>query len=241
MDEASDTQDFADESAAMIPPPRASYPNQEALVAALKNHAIRHGYKIVKKTSSIPNALKPGRTPKIWWQCHRGGTYRPRNGLTEETRKRRRISNLIGCPFLIIAMCEGESWTFVVENAQHNHGPVPDLPRVMPLSKTKQGQLDAVPYDWPHDASFNKFTTALVIIDMQRDCESDSASLGAATDVFTVCAPGGYLEYQGYDISATQALIPKLKNLLEAFRSAGFPIYHTREGIHRHGLTRSEY
>lgn len=47
----------------------------------------------------------------------------------------------------------------------------------------------------------------------------------------TVCAPGGYLEYQGYDISAAQALIPKLQRLLQSFRSGGFPVYHTREGM----------
>jgi hypothetical protein len=45
-----------------------------------------------------------------------------------------------------------------------------------------------------------------------------------------VCAPGGYMEYQGYDISAAQVLIPKLQQLLHAFRTGGFPVYHTREG-----------
>lgn len=38
------------------------------------------------------------------------------------------------------------------------------------------------------------------------------------------------MHYQGYDISSAQALIPKLQHLLQAFRSAGFPVYHTREG-----------
>ena len=38
------------------------------------------------------------------------------------------------------------------------------------------------------------------------------------------------MHYQGYDISPAQALIPKLQGLLQAFRSAGFPVYHTREG-----------
>lgn len=38
------------------------------------------------------------------------------------------------------------------------------------------------------------------------------------------------MEFQGYDISATRALIPKLQELLSSFRSAGFPVYHTREG-----------
>lgn len=38
------------------------------------------------------------------------------------------------------------------------------------------------------------------------------------------------MEYQGYDISAAQALIPKLQRLLMAFRNSGFPVFHTREG-----------
>lgn len=38
------------------------------------------------------------------------------------------------------------------------------------------------------------------------------------------------MEFQGYDISAAQTLIPKLQRLLHTFRSAGFPVYHTREG-----------
>jgi nicotinamidase-related amidase len=45
-----------------------------------------------------------------------------------------------------------------------------------------------------------------------------------------VCSPGGYMEYQGYDISAAQSLIPKLQQVLNTFRTAGFPVYHTREG-----------
>lgn len=39
------------------------------------------------------------------------------------------------------------------------------------------------------------------------------------------------MDNQGHDISATQMLIPQLRRLLDAFRSAGFPVYHTREGM----------
>ena len=38
------------------------------------------------------------------------------------------------------------------------------------------------------------------------------------------------MEYQGYDITPSQAIIPKIQTVLNSFRSAGFPIYHTREG-----------
>lgn len=51
-----------------------------------------------------------------------------------------------------------------------------------------------------------------------------------------VCEQGGYLESQGYSIAPTRAVIPKIQSLLEAFRSFGFPIYHTREG-HRPDLS----
>jgi len=44
------------------------------------------------------------------------------------------------------------------------------------------------------------------------------------------------MQQQGYDTSAIQALIPRLQQLLQAFRNAGFPIYHTREG-HRPDLS----
>ncbi|KAI9770427.1 MAG: hypothetical protein M1840_003313 [Geoglossum simile] len=76
-------------------------------------------------------------------------------------------------------------------------------------------QVKAAPYSWPHDGSFSSATTALVIIDMQRD----------------FCSSGGYLDYQGYDISAIQGLIPKLQKLLRAFRDSEFQVYHTREGL----------
>ncbi|KAJ9645800.1 hypothetical protein H2199_002840 [Coniosporium tulheliwenetii] len=78
----------------------------------------------------------------------------------------------------------------------------------------------ARPYAWPHDASFSQETTALVIIDMQRD----------------FCSPGGYLTSQGYSITATRAIIPPLRRLLAAFRAAGYQTYHTREG-HRPDLS----
>lgn len=51
-----------------------------------------------------------------------------------------------------------------------------------------------------------------------------------------VCEEGGYLSHQGYDIAPTRAIIPSIQTLLQAFRSAGHPIYHTREG-HRADLS----
>jgi hypothetical protein len=231
IDTTNDMQDYSELPTNLVPPPEASYPDKNSLIAAVQAHGKQHGYNVVIKTSSIPNEKKPGRAAKVWLRCDRGGTYRPRNGLTEETRKRKRSTRLMDCPFMIIASGSNGMWTFKVHDSRHNHGPVMEPPRAVPNHKVKRGQIEAVPYHWPHDASFSKFTTALVIIDMQRDCKLANPSCVSRNNNFTVCAPGGYLEYQGYDISPTQVLIPKLKRLLQAFRDAGFPIYHTREGM----------
>lgn len=80
---------------------------------------------------------------------------------------------------------------------------------------------NSAPYAWPHDASLSPSTTALIIIDMQRDFLS----------------PGGYLDAQGYSLSRFHAIIPRLVSLLSTFRRAGFPIFHTREGHAPHLAT----
>ncbi|EHK99895.1 Isochorismatase-like hydrolase [Glarea lozoyensis ATCC 20868] len=81
-------------------------------------------------------------------------------------------------------------------------------------------QVEARPYAWPMDGAFNPRTTALVIIDMQKD----------------FCSPGGYLSSQGYSLAPILSLIPRLTHLLATFRTHSFPIYHTREG-HRPDLS----
>ncbi|PGH36118.1 hypothetical protein GX50_00973 [[Emmonsia] crescens] len=220
LDAPSDLQDLPDLSMELIPPQEGTYPDRASLLAAVQAHGKAHGYNIVVKSSSTPTEKKPGRVAKVWLRCDRGGQYRPRNGLTEETRKRRRTSRLMDCPFMLVAAGHPGIWTLTVLNPTHNHGPIVEKPRQNPHPKAKKGQVTAIPYDWPHDATFTPFTTALVMIDMQRD----------------FCSPGGYMAYQGYDITPAQHLIPKLQRLLDAFRSAGFPVYHTREG-HRSDLS----
>lgn len=136
------------------------------------------------------------------------------------------------CPFMLVAAGNPGIWALTVLNPTHNHGPVLDRPRHVPHHKAKKGQITAQPYDWPHDATLTPFTTALVIIDMQKDCMC-CVPLSCRVLILMstiVCAPGGYMEYQGYDISPSRALIPKLQRLLHIFRSGGFPVYHTREG-----------
>ncbi|KZT06531.1 Isochorismatase hydrolase [Laetiporus sulphureus 93-53] len=80
--------------------------------------------------------------------------------------------------------------------------------------------VDASPYKWPHDGSFSPSTTALVVVDMQND----------------FCSEEGYLAFQGCLVANTRAVIPRITQLLDAFRRYGFPIFHTREG-HRPDLS----
>lgn len=63
-------------------------------------------------------------------------------------------------------------------------------------------------------------SVALIVIDMQRD----------------FCAPGGYADQAGLEISRLRAPIPAISRLLDSARALGLLVVHTREG-HRPDLT----
>ncbi|MCI3918964.1 cysteine hydrolase [Paenibacillus sp. TRM 82003] len=66
----------------------------------------------------------------------------------------------------------------------------------------------------PYAFEFELARTALVVIDMQND----------------FCAPGGFGEKLGNDVSATRRIIPVVAEALAAAREAGMTVIHTREG-----------
>jgi len=72
----------------------------------------------------------------------------------------------------------------------------------------------------PYEFEFDPKTTALVIIDMQRD----------------FVEPGGFGEALGNDVSILRKTIAPTKTVLDACRKLGMMIVHTREG-HRPDLT----
>jgi nicotinamidase-related amidase len=71
----------------------------------------------------------------------------------------------------------------------------------------------------PYACEFDPRTTALLIIDMQRD----------------FVMPGGFGEALGNDVTPLQATIEPTRRVLEAARKSGMMVIHTREG-HRPDL-----
>ena len=72
----------------------------------------------------------------------------------------------------------------------------------------------------PFSFTFSVASTALVIIDMQRD----------------FCEPGGFGETLGNDVSLLSAIVPTCQAVLAAWRIAGGLVVHTREA-HRADLS----
>src|SRR5436189_2838941 len=72
----------------------------------------------------------------------------------------------------------------------------------------------------PYELDFEIKTTALVVIDMQRDFVD----------------PGGFGEALGNDVSLLRAAIPPTERVLETIRGLGMLVIHTREG-HRPDLS----
>jgi nicotinamidase-related amidase len=77
-------------------------------------------------------------------------------------------------------------------------------------------EINALPFAF----AFRPETTALIVIDMQRD----------------FAEPGVFGASLGNDVSRVTAIVPTVKRLIEGFRAAGLPVIHTME-CHRPDLS----
>jgi len=73
--------------------------------------------------------------------------------------------------------------------------------------------MASIPGALPFAFDFDPATTALIVIDMQRD----------------FIEPGGFGASLGNDVTRLQAIIPTVAALLAVARKAGIPVIHTRE------------
>lgn len=74
--------------------------------------------------------------------------------------------------------------------------------------------IAARPFNFPYEGRLNPKATALLVIDMQVDFLS----------------PGGYFAMKGYDPAPLRAIIPAVRDIVEAARRAGCLIVWTRQG-----------
>lgn len=74
--------------------------------------------------------------------------------------------------------------------------------------------IKARPFNFPYDGALDPARTALLAIDLQVDFLS----------------PDGYFARKGYDPSPLRAVIPAIKTLTDAARSAGVRVIWTRQG-----------
>src|SRR5216684_3932543 len=88
-------------------------------------------------------------------------------------------------------------------------------PRASSPQESLMPLIDAEPYEF----AFDPEAAALLIIDMQRD----------------FLEPGGFGESLGNDVSLLRRTIAPIGRLLDAARTVGLPVIHTREG-HRPDL-----
>lgn len=74
--------------------------------------------------------------------------------------------------------------------------------------------IPADPYHWPYQGAVPIERTAILCIDWQID----------------FCGAGGYVDAMGYDLSLTRSGIEPTQAVLDAWRSHGGTVVHTREG-----------
>ncbi len=68
-------------------------------------------------------------------------------------------------------------------------------------------------YPWPFDGHLGRDNTALLVVDMQVD----------------FCAPGGWLDQLGVDLTGLRRPIEPLRRVLDAVRASGFRAIYLRE------------
>jgi hypothetical protein len=101
----------------LLPPNEGSeYSDRRSMLEAIQSHAKENGYAVTIHRSSTKDGT-------AYIGCDRGGQYRARYGIKDDTRIRDTGTRLIGCLFSIRGAVKDNIWTFKIRNPEHNHSP----------------------------------------------------------------------------------------------------------------------
>jgi hypothetical protein len=107
----------------MPPPPTTDiYPDVESAERAMNDFSLQYGYSIVK----LRSVSRQGKRFRIQYECSRG---RVRSTVTNESRRRSKVSNRLNCPFRVNLRLERQNgewkdgWILSIRNPHHNHPP----------------------------------------------------------------------------------------------------------------------
>ena len=140
----------------LAPMPDADFASREDLLAGTKAWAAGQGFAVV---------IARSRFNRLWLKCDRGGSYENRRQLTSDQRKRKRgESRLLGCPYKMIANHKKDgTWHVITQTPEHNHGPSDDLTQHPTLRKMTEEQLQKV-----HDMSDSGSSPSETIGELRR-------------------------------------------------------------------------
>ncbi len=102
------------ENIELAPPPEEDYGSREELLTAVRSWAANHGYAVTIARSDTAKG-------RVYLKCDRGGLYRNKYDLSDETRSRQTGSRLINCPFSVVGNQIEGRWVVRVRDKEHNH------------------------------------------------------------------------------------------------------------------------
>jgi len=123
---------------ALLPPPVGCFPTRSELIQHVRNFGAEQGYGI-SIARSKPN--------KVYLICDRGGPYRNRFNLTDETRISTTGLRLINCAFWAVGTAIDGVWLLSIRNPAHNHERShsvtahPSLRRLDPETQQKTNEM----------------------------------------------------------------------------------------------------
>ncbi|XP_031383188.1 methylmalonate-semialdehyde dehydrogenase [acylating], mitochondrial-like isoform X2 [Punica granatum] len=120
-----DVQNSIDGTPQMLPPPPGTFIDREELIKYVGEFAVSQGYVVTIKQSKRDKVVVLG--------CDRGGVYRNRRKVTDEssgvenTRQRKTGSRLTNCPFEAVGKKEEGLWVLHIRTGTHNHEPLRNI------------------------------------------------------------------------------------------------------------------